>query len=641
MKRPLAIFPVVFLAAILGLRALSGCSAAGQTSSNASVSAPGAADLVTNISGRARISLNGKWKAIVDPYSTGFGMRLYENRKPRVSGFDDSNPESAKFPSELVEYNFDASGSLMVPGDWNSQRENLFLYEGPVWYRRLFPYRKRPGVRSFVYFGAANYEATIYLNGKKLGEHFGGYTPFNFEVTDAVNDGDNALVVEVNSARRADGVPSVNTDWWNYGGLTRDVDLVEVPETFIQDYLIQLAKGSTGEIAGWLRLNGAAKSSSATLEIPEAGITQKISTNAEGFGEFKFPAKLTLWSPENPKLYRVILSTGSAATVAGEASADSKHDRVEDQIGFRTIETRGPQILLNGKPIFLRGISMHEEAPFRGGRAFSTEDAQTLLGWAKELGCNFVRLAHYPHNENEVRLADKLGLLLWSEVPVYWTVDWQNPATLESAESQLRDSIARDRNRASVILWSLSNETPIDPARTEFITKLAAYARTQDSTRLITSALNHTQNAGPFSRTLNDPLGAALDVLGINEYIGWYEGKPEDAPQTHWTIAYDKPVILSEFGAGAVAGNHGDANARFTEEYQARLFEQQLRMLRQMPNLAGMSPWVLMDFHSPRRLLEGVQDFRNLKGVVSWRGERKQAFYVLQNFYRKKSKETP
>jgi beta-glucuronidase len=601
-------------------------SSASPVPAQSSAANSGPPTLITNIPGRTAISLDGKWKAIVDPYSTGFGMRLYEDRKPGISGLNDSNPERTKAASDLVEYDFDSSGSLMVPGDWNSQRESLFFYEGPVWYRRLFTYQKRAGTRSFLYFGAANYLVSVYLNGKKLGEHEGGFTPFNFEITGAVNDGENFLVVEVNNARRADGVPALNTDWWNYGGLTRDVSLVEVPETFIQDYLVQLAKGSANEIAGWVRLNGAAKPEQVTLEIPEAGIRQTATTNAGGYAEFNFPASLSLWSPENPKLYRVVLSTAQ--------------DRIEDEIGFRTIETRGAQILLNGKPVFLRGIAMHEEAPFRGGRAFSPEDAQTLFGWARELGCNFVRLAHYPHNENEIRLADKLGLLLWSEIPVYWTVDWQNPATLENAESQLRDSIARDRNRASIILWSLSNETPPDPARTAFLEKLAAFARTQDSTRLLTSALNHTKNAGPRSRTLNDPLGASLDVLGINEYIGWYEGKPEDAPLTHWTVAYDKPLIVSEFGAGAVAGLHGSPGARFTEEYQARVFEQQLLMIDGMPNLAGMSPWVLMDFHSPRRLLVGVQDYRNLKGVVSWRGERKEAFYVLQKFYRQKASET-
>lgn len=574
--------------------------------------ATGPAALISNIPGRTTISLDGSWKFIVDPYATGFGMRVFENRKPKDS-------------SELVEYDFDAAGSLTVPGDWNSQRENLLFYEGPVWYRRIFAYHRRAHTRTFLYFGAANEQAAVYLDGKKLGEHQGGFTPFNFEVTDQIAEGDNFLVVEVSNVRRAEGIPAPNTDWWNYGGLTRSVSLVEVPETFIEDSFVRLTKASPNEIAGWVQLNGSAKPEQVTIEIPEAGLRGSVTANPDGYAEFHFPAKLDLWSPEHPKLYRVVVAAAG--------------DRLEDEIGFRSIETHGAQILLNGKPIFLRGISMHEEAPFRGGRAFSPEDAQALLGWAKELGCNFIRLAHYPHNENEIRLADKLGLLVWSEIPVYWTVDWENPATLELAKGELRDEIARDRNRASIILWSLSNETPITPARTRFIQELAATARQLDSTRLITSALNHTQQSTPDSRLLNDPLCEALDVLGINEYIGWYEGHPEDAARTHWTTALDKPLILSEFGAGAVYGRHGDPSARFTEEYQVRVFEQQLSMAKQIPNLAGMSPWVLMDFRSPRRLLTGVQDYRNRKGLVSDRGERKQAFYVLQKFYAEKAKE--
>jgi len=280
---------------------------------------------------------------------------------------------------------------------------------------------------------------------------------------------------------------------------------------------------------------------------------------------------------------------------------------------------------------------MHEEAPFRGGRAFSEEDDRTLLGWAKDLGCNFVRLAHYPHNEDMVRLADRMGILVWSEVPVYWGLDWVNPATLENAEEQLRDNVARDHNRAAVILWSLSNETPVDAPRTVFLKTLAGYTRKLDATRLLTSAMNHTVSAGPDTRVLNDPLGEALDVLGLNEYIGWYEHKPEDADHTQWKFAHEKPLIVSEFGGGALYGNHADAETRFSEEYQANLFEHQLKMLQKIPSLAGMSPWVLMDFYSPRRYLAGVQDFRNRKGVISERGQRKQAFYVLQKFYREKA----
>jgi beta-glucuronidase len=396
--------------------------------------------------------------------------------------------------------------------------------------------------------------------------------------------------------------------------------LIEVPESFIQDYFVQLAKESSNEISGWVQLSGSMSAQQVKVEIPEAAITQTIITDAVGRAEFRFPAKLELWSPSHPKLYDVVLSSGS--------------DKVHDAIGFRTIETRGTQILLNGNPVFLRGVALHEEAPLRGGRAFSSEDAKTLLGWARELGCNFIRLTHYPHSENMTRLADWMGLMVWSEIPVYWDIDWENPATLQNAENQLHDMIARDHNRASVILWSLSNETPVKPARLTFLRQLADAARQQDSTRLITSAMNHVDEAGPEARILHDPLGEYLDVLGLNEYLGWYWGRPEDADSMQWKTAWNKPLIMSEFGAENPYGRHGGADERWTEEYQANLYQHQINMLKKIPSLAGLSPWVLMDFHSPRRLLPGTQDYYNRKGLLSNLGEHKQAFYVLQKYYR-------
>ena len=565
-------------------------------------------NLVANIPGRTTVSLDGAWHAIVDPFENGQQRGFFRDDKP-------------KDKSDLVEYSFDLSPVLNVPGDWNTQREALMFYEGPVWYRREFSYHKREGTRVFVYFGAANYRAAVYLNGEKLGEHEGGFTPFDFEVTSSLRDGGNFLIVEVNNSRRSDGVPGMKFDWWSYGGITRDVTLVDVPEVFIQDYWVQLTHGSQNEISGWVQLNGVKTSQKVTLEIPEAHVRESFSSDPNGRASFRFAAKLELWSPEHPKLYDVILTSGG--------------ETVRDQIGFRTIEVQGAKILLNGKPIFLRGISMHEEAPFREGRAFSAEDAQTLLGWVKELGCNFVRFAHYPHNENEIRLADRMGLLVWSEIPVYWDIDWSNPATLANAQSQLRDMIARDHNRAAVVLWSLSNETPVKPERLAFLKQLAQDARELDSTRLITSALNHTDNTAADERTLSDPLGEVLDVVGLNEYLGWYGGRPEDADKLQWKVNWNKPLIVSEFGGGAPYGRHGDADERWTEEYQQNLYQHQLGMVERMPNLAGLSPWVLMDFRSPLRMLPGVQDYHNRKGVISNRGQRKLAFYTLQKFYAK------
>jgi beta-glucuronidase len=564
--------------------------------------------LIANVPGRRTISLDGAWRAIVDPFENGTSSGFFRDAKPHSK-------------SDRVEYSFDASPVLNVPGDWNTQREQLIFYEGPVWYRREFSYHKRANTRVFVYFGAANHLTSVYLNGEKVGEHEGGFTAFNFEVTSALKDGENVLIVEVNNVRRADAVPALKFDWWNYGGITRDVMLVEEPPVFLQDYSVQLARGSHNEIAGWVQLNGVQSPQKITLEIPEAGIHQALTSEASGHATFRFGAKLDLWSPAHPKLYEVVLSSGD--------------DTVHDQIGFRTIEVRGANILLNGKPVFLRGISMHEEAPFREGRAFSPEDAQILLGWVKDLGCNFVRFAHYPHNENEIRLADRMGLMVWSEIPVYWDIDWSNPATLANAETQLRDEIARDHNRAAIILWSVSNETPVKPERLTFLKQLAQDARELDSSRLITSAMNHVDNTGPNERTLSDPLGEVLDVLGLNEYLGWYGGRPEDADKMEWKFARDKPLIVSEFGGGAQYGRHGDANEIWTEEYQENLYEHQLGMVERMPNLAGLTPWVLMDFRSPTRMLPGVQDYHNRKGLLSNRGQRKLAFYALQKFYEK------
>ncbi|HEY3973902.1 MAG TPA: glycoside hydrolase family 2 TIM barrel-domain containing protein [Candidatus Sulfotelmatobacter sp.] len=571
--------------------------------------APAPSTLIANAANRTTVSLDGAWHAIVDPFDNGKSGRFFLDAKAKSKG-------------ERVEYSFDLSPVLNVPGDWNTQRDDLMFYEGPVWYRREFRYHKRANTRVFVYFGAVEDMASIYLNGEKLGDHEGGFTPFNFEATSLLHDGDNDLIVEVSNVRSADAVPALKFDWWNYGGITRDVMLVEVPTEFIQDYSVQLAKGSQSEIAGWVQLNGASSPQKVTVEISEAGVRETVTTDASGRAVFHFAAKLDLWSPNHPKLYDVILTGGG--------------DTVHDQIGFRTIEVQGGNILLNGKPIFLRGISMHEEAPFREGRAFSPEDAQTLLGWVKDLGCNFVRFAHYPHSENEIRLADRMGLMVWSEIPVYWDIDWTNPATLANAETQLRDMIARDRNRAAVILWSMSNETPVKPERTTFLKRLAQDARELDSTRLITSALNRTDNAGSV-RTLSDSFGEALDVLGLNEYLGWYDGPLENIDKTQWKLKWNKPLIVSEFGAGAPFGRHGDADEIWTEEYQENLFQHQLAMVERMPNIAGLTPWVLMDFRSPARMLPGVQDYHNRKGLISNRGQRKLAFYTLQKFYKKRA----
>ena len=580
--------------------------------------------LIQNIEGRNTLSLNGKWNYIIDPYETGYYDYRYmpydQMPNPGNSAFFLDKKQKDK--TDLIEYSFDKSPTLWVPGDWNSQDEKLLYYEGTIWYRRTFDYKKtKTDNRVFVHFGAVNYESDVYLNGKKLGKHIGGFTPFNYEITGLLKEKDNSLVVKVDNKRKREAVPTLNTDWWNYGGITRDVTLVEVSNVFIQDYLVQLKKGANNEISGYVQLNNPISQQVVKIEIPELKVSALAKTDSTGKANFTVkPTKIERWSPENPKLYQVYVSYND--------------NKVTDKIGFRTIETRGTDILLNGKSIFLRGISIHEENALRGGRAYSIQDAKMLLNSAKELNCNYVRLAHYPHSENMIRLADEMGILVWEEDPVYWTIQWENTTTFENANQQLSDVISRDKNRACVIIWSMANETPVSEARTNFLKKLAEHARSLDNTRLISAALEvHHNPANPNERIVEDPFADYVDIVSFNQYVGWYDGLPENCDNISWVIKYNKPVMISEFGGGALQGLHGDIHTRWTEEYQEDLYTKNLKMLSKIPQLRGMTPWILYDFRSPKRVLPNIQDGWNRKGLISQNGTKKKAFFVLKNFY--------
>lgn len=575
--------------------------------------------VLVDVDHRPTVSLDGAWHYIVDPDRNGWGGNP---NHPNLHLF----PKDAHFHlgGPLIQYDFATSPTLQVPGAWNTQNPKLYHYAGLLWYERNFTVHKAPGKRYFLHFGAVNYEANVFVNDHYVCKHLGGFTSFSCEITGAVKNGKNDVVVAVDDTRKADRVPALKYDWFNYGGMTRDVSLVEVPKRFIDNFSLQLqrrnAAKDAGMITGFVHVDGATSGMKVRVEIPGLDIDAVARTNAKGRAEFVLrPKGLVRWSPKHPKLYRVKLSAGA--------------DHLNDELGFRTIAVRGEKILLNGKPIFLRGIDIQAQAPYRGGPSYSEKDVSTLLGWAAELHCNYVRLVHFPHDERMLRLADKMGIMVWSEIPVYWSIDWTNPHTLAVAKNQLHEMIRRDHNRASIIMWSLSNETPPSPARDAFLAKLAKAARKQDPTRLITSAIvTHFHGK---TAVLNDPLGKSLDVLGYNEYIGWYMGKPGSAPSYKWKDPMGKPVIISEFGAGAKAGLHGSPDTKFTEEYQARVYKDQFKMLGKIPFLAGISPWVLMDFRSPLRQLPGIQNGFNRKGLISNKGKKKEAFYVLQKYYKK------
>ncbi|WP_238345785.1 glycoside hydrolase family 2 protein [Luteimonas saliphila] len=565
--------------------------------------------LIANVAARSTRSLDGTWQAMIDAYGAGMG--------DWKAAWRDRTPER---PDEFHEYGFDDAFTLQVPGDFNTQHPQLHWLEGSVWYRKRFDFDverlKAQGRRLFVHFGAANYRADVFLNGEPVGSHEGGFTPFQFELTDKLRQGGNRLLVHVDNRRRRDAVPSMGFDWFNYGGLTRSVHLIELPARHVRDYHLQLSPDDRQEVRGWVQVAPAQAELPVQVELPEIGISVDARTDADGRAAIVFRAPLQLWSPQQPKLYRVRVSAAG--------------DTVEDDIGFRSIAVRGEKILLNGEPIHLRGINLHEEIDSR--RAASDDDYRRLLEQVRALGANFARTGHYPFGEAFVRQADRMGILLWSEIPVYQGIDFDDPGTRDRMRRMLAEMIGRDRNRAAVAMWGIANETAPGPSRDAMLTALAAQARAQDPTRLIAAAFY-----GPGFRgarlEMQDPLFPAIDVIGANIYYGWYTPWAVEPEQVEW-IRPGKPLLISEFGAEAKYGNRGagERAGDWDEEYQAEFYRKQFRMIQRLPFVQGTVPWLLADFRSPVRM-HPYQAGYNRKGLLSENGERKLAWQVVADFY--------
>jgi len=590
--------------------------------------------LLTASQSRDSQDLSGQWTYSKDLYRTGLtdiNGWVAKSRMQRHRDIDVAALE-ARGGTDFFEFDLDRGPIINVPGAWNAADPTLRYYDGLIWFQRKFTSKPLGGGRAFLRFEAVNYRAYVYLNGKEIGRHEGGFTPFVLEVTDALRAGDNRLTVGVDSTHDARTIPTPITDWDLYGGITRPVRLITTPATFIDDATLNLRPD--GRIAGEVRLQGPRAAGQRVSVAIGALASASAVTDAQGRAVFdiKAPAALERWTPEKPTLYDVRFS----------AAGDGVQDAVRDRMGFRTIAVKGSQILLNGKPIFLRGISLHEEEFGPNPARNMTESAsRALLHEIKHgLHANYVRLSHYPHSETTVRLADEMGLLVWSEIPVYWTVDWDNPAVLKKALAMQAETVYRDRNRTSVILWSVGNETPVSSPRTRFHSAMADNVRALDPTRLISAALLVERHAdgGKDVMAIQDPLVDKLDVLAVNTYAGWYGNDTLAAlAGLQWQVPADRPLVLSEFGADALAGYHDDGGKRkFSEEYQAEYYRQTLAMADRIPTLRGMSPWILKDFRSPRREHPVFQNGWNRKGIMSETGVRKQAFGVLADYYDKK-----
>ncbi len=550
---------------------------------------------------RKKESLNGTWHYAVDQYDTCISAKWYEENY--------YDKEGNLLP---VDFSFDEWDTINLPCCWNTFDKTFLLYEGSMIFTRKFFFEKQDeNERVFLKIGAANYLCRVFLNKKYVGMHRGGSTPFYFDITDFLAH-DNRMLIQADSTRRDGQVPPAVTDWFNYGGIYRDIEIIRVPEIHIKDFKIFLEPGS-GLKKIHVSVTVSEKiNSSAVLTIEELGIREKI-TVTDGSGEITFTASPKLWSPENPVLYDVSLSCGN--------------DSVRDKVGFREIRVRGMDILLNGSPVFLKGISCHEDSA-ANGKALTDEERLANIRLAKELGCNFMRVAHYPHNERMAQLADELGILLWEEIPVYWNVHFDSRDTYADARNQLHELITRDFNRASVIIWSVGNENEDTDERLAFMKNLADFARKTDPARAVSAAclVNFSKNA------IEDRLEEYLDIIGVNEYCGWYTADLNMLPALFENSRPQKPVIITEFGADALSGNRGTITDKGTEDCQAYVYEKQIENIKKISYIKGMTPWILRDFRCPRRTA-ATQKYYNTKGLVSADGVKKLAFYVLHDFY--------
>lgn len=551
---------------------------------------------------RKKESLNGTWHYAVDQYDTCIRAKWFEENYYDEGG--NTLP---------VDFSFDEWEKMTLPCCWNIVDKTYLLYDGSMIFTRKFIYAKQnEEERMILKIGAANYICRIFINKKYVGMHRGGSTPCYFDITDYLEH-QNRIIIQVDSTRRNEQVPPSNTDWFNYGGVYRDIDLIRVPKVHIKDFKIALEPESNFSKIRTSVVMSEAINDTAVLVIEELGIKQEI-TIKDGKGELVFDALPELWAPENPKLYDVKLSCAG--------------DEISDRVGFREIRVKGMDIVLNGKPLFLKGISCHEDS-VPNGKALTDEERIENIRKAKELGCNFMRVAHYPHSERMAQLADEMGILLWEEIPVYWEVHFWSEDTYKDAENQLKELITRDYNRASVIIWSVGNENEDTDDRLKFMSSLAECAHNMDPTRMVSAAclVNYSKNA------IEDRLEEYLDIIGLNEYCGWYTAEWRMLPELFENSNPKKPVIITEFGADAYAGLRGTITDKGTEDCQAYVYERQTQTIRNISYIKGMTPWILHDFRCPRRTSVN-QRYYNTKGLLSAdKKYRKMAFDVLKKFY--------
>ena len=495
-----------------------------------------------------------------------------------------------------------------VPGSWNDQLPGARDEFGPAWYERRFEAPPLAGREAALRFGSVCYAAQAWLNGRWIGGHEGGHLPFALPCTGALTEGENVLVVRVDGRLGRDRVPpglvppgqrhprtfhpDVPYDFFPYAGIHRRVELVITPRDGIRDLRLDTVHNGDGAVL------------SVMADAGDGGI--RLSLDGEPIGSSHPVESSGLWSPASPRLHLLEVDLHRGGMLA---------DRYSLRCGIRTIEVGDDGLLLNGAPVRLRGFGRHEDFPVLG-RGASPAVAARDLHLMRQAGANSFRTAHYPCDEETLDLADQLGLMVIAETPAValYFGDEDRERRQELSRALLAEMIARDRNRACVISWSVANEPRTNhPLAAAAMRDLCATARALDGSR-----------PASYATDLPDEPGVeAADIIFLNSYPGWYRdpGRLDTAESALGDTLdrvyerYRKPIVLTEFGADAMPGTHADPPAMWTEEYQAELIERLLRVAGERDFVVGTHIWAFADFataqadHRPQSL--------NFKGVFT------------------------
>ncbi|MHA1436296.1 MAG: glycoside hydrolase family 2 protein [Promethearchaeota archaeon] len=549
------------------------------------------------------ISLDGIWKCKPDFNDNGIMDKWYDPRN-----YNDKD-------KDLLE--------IKIPNSFNVL-EGFELFEGIFWHFRVFSIEDLSNDFDYMlYFKGINYNSKVWLNGVFLGENNGGFIPFSFFIRQksVLKSKNNLLVIRIDNTRRRGQIPDYSFDWFNWGGIYRSIKLLILSRNRVKDVVIKTILKSRKEsrievnykIIGdvsvkWQILDGSLKSVLFEGNVPKdlkKGYFSLIIENPK------------LWSPDNPNLYYLKIYN-----VLSETKSDLLF---ESYFGIRQIEINGVNILLNKKKFYFKGISLHEEY-FPYGRAIPYEKREEDIKNIKSLGFNALRTAHYSHDEDLIEIADRLGILILEEIPVYWFCDFKSNETFKLAAKMARSLIKRDINHPSVVWWSVGNEVPIQqPSCSRFFKRMMKWVKRFDDTRIITY-VSH--------RLFCDLTRRHADVACLNAYFGWYYGSPKminlvlDIVRTP---VYHKPWIYTEFGAGAKFGFRAEwkKQIKFSEERQLYVLDYSIRTFNSKEYLAGWFLWAYRDFRSFLRQNKYQQGF-NRKGIVSGeRNEKKLIYYRI------------